>query len=52
MAVDLVEGTIEWKVGDEIRHKIKYEKLKDNTVTYVPFIYLGNKDDCVKLFEE
>lgn len=49
MCVNLNEGKMEWKVGGEVRHSVEYEKLKDNSISYVPFINMWSKDDNIKI---
>ena len=52
VCIDLKEGSIQWKVGSEIRCQETLPMLKDNSITWVPYIWLGKKDDSVEISEE
>ena len=52
VAIDLKQGTIQWRVGSEIRCQETVAMLKDNSITWVPYIGLCWKDDSVEISEE
>jgi hypothetical protein len=41
--VDLEEGLVEWKVGEEVRHGVEVRQLLDSKVKWVPFIAFTSK---------
>lgn len=52
VAINLKQGSIQWRVGSQIRHQETAAMLKDNSISWVPSIYLPNKDDLVEISEE
>lgn len=48
MRVNPVEGFIEWSIGGTVICKHKSEKLKENTIGWIPFISLCDRGDTVR----
>ena len=51
VTVDTKQGTIQWKVGSEVRFEAEVPILTDNKIAWVPWIYLENKGDSVVVRE-
>lgn len=50
MAIDMNLGSIQWKVGNQVRHEVTHVILKDNKSIWVPNIRLF-PNDSVEIVE-
>ena len=40
VTVDCVQGKIEWRIGGEQRLVYDYDRIRDNNIDWVPFIWI------------
>lgn len=41
--VDFRRVTVEWIVGDQVRRKVKNEKLANKNIKWVPYLFIKHK---------
>lgn len=49
VVVDFNAGSVEWRVNQNLRHKIQNNQLKNKSIKWVPCIYLNNEGDMASI---
>lgn len=49
VVVDFNAGSVEWRVNQNLRHKVQNNQLKNKSIKWVPCIYLNNEGDIASL---